>query len=182
VHENYLLHCEYLNKQYAPPKSATNYHGHTTCVDLRFTENAARSWMRLASYLVSKSSGFRAQYTPGSLLDRPAMLRSSRRTSAEKEASDARKPALAVWNPDVAADAADNLSRCAQDACSREFPWERCVKALPPPSLTITEAAFEPLVLGEDGKGLSPFHGFHHAVVCGRGKLRNAADAALITK
>jgi hypothetical protein len=96
VHENYLLHCEYLNKQYAPPKSATDYYGHTTCVDLRFTENAARSWMRLACYLVSKSSGFRAQYTPGSLLDRPAMLRSSRRTSAEKDATDARKPALAV--------------------------------------------------------------------------------------
>jgi hypothetical protein len=46
----------------------------------------------------------------------------------------------------------------------------------------ITEAVFEPLVLGEDGKGLSPFRGFPHAVVCGRGKLRNAADAALIAK
>jgi hypothetical protein len=52
----------------------------------------------------------------------------------------------------------------------------------PPPSLTITEAVFAPLVLGEDGKGLSPFRGFPHAVVCGRGKLRNAADAAPIAK
>jgi hypothetical protein len=91
AHENYLLHCEYLNKQYAPPKSATNYYGHSTCVDLRLSESAARSWMRLACYLVSKSSGFRAQYTPDSLLHRPAMLRSAAGRQRKKNTRGSRR-------------------------------------------------------------------------------------------